>query len=59
MLAGKHSYCEKPLSINYDQGVELLQLANVNNLYIGNAPDTFLGGGAQLARQLIDQNEIG
>jgi|TARA_B100000959_G_scaffold220745_1_gene233318 predicted dehydrogenase len=59
LLAGKHSYCEKPLSTNYDHGAELLQLADDNNLYIGNAPDTFLGGGAQLARQLIDQNEIG
>ena len=59
LLAGKHSYCEKPLSTNYDHGAELLQLANDNNLYIGNAPDTFLGGGSQLARQLIDQNKIG
>ena len=59
LLAGKHSYCEKPLSTNYYHGAELLHLANDNNLYIGNAPDTFLGGGAQLARQLIDQNEIG
>jgi len=59
LLAGKHSYCEKPLSTNYEHGAELLQLANDNNLYIGNAPDTFLGGGSQLARQLIDQNEIG
>ena len=59
LLAGKHSYCEKPLSTNYDHGAELLKLANDNNLYIGNAPDTFLGGGSQLARQLIDQNEIG
>ena len=59
LLAGKHSYCEKPLSTNYEHGAELIQLANDNNLYIGNAPDTFLGGGSQLARQLIDQNEIG
>ena len=59
LLAGKHSYCEKPLSTNYEHGAELLQLADDNNLYIGNAPDTFLGGGSQLARQLIDQNEIG
>ena len=59
LLAGKHSYCEKPLSTNYEHGAELLQLANDNNLYIGNAPDTFLGGGSQLARQLIDQNKIG
>jgi len=59
LLAGKHSYREKPLSTNYEHGAELIQLANDNNLYIGNAPDTFLGGGSQLARQLIDQNEIG
>jgi len=59
LLAGKHSYCEKPLSTNYEHGAELIQLANDNNLYIGNSPDTFLGGGSQLARQLIDQNEIG
>ena len=29
------------------------------NLYFGNAPDTFLGGGGQMARQLIDKREIG
>tara|TARA_B100002051_G_C16674099_1_gene606144 strand:+ start:263 stop:1411 length:1149 start_codon:yes stop_codon:yes gene_type:complete len=57
--AGKHVYCEKPLSAKYDQGKELLTLAKEKNLYIGNAPDTFLGGGAQLSRELIDNNEIG
>ena len=59
LLAGKHSYCEKPLSINYDQGKELVELANSKNLYIGNAPDTFLGGGGQLTKKIIDSGEVG
>ena len=54
LLAGKHSYCEKPLSIKFEQGQELVSLAKENNLYLGNAPDTFLGAGGQLSRQLID-----
>ena len=45
LLAGKHSYCEKPISITFDEGKELIELANLKNLYLGNAPDTFLGGG--------------
>ena len=59
LLAGKHSYCEKPLSINYDQGKELIELANSKNLYIGNAPDTFLGGGGQLTKKIIESGEVG
>ena len=59
LLAGKHSYCEKPLSTNYDHGTELIQLANENNLYIGNAPDTFLGGGNQKSKEIIEKNLIG
>ena len=59
LLAGKHSYCEKPMSISFDQGKELVQIAKDNNLYLGNAPDTFLGGGGQLSRQLLDAGEIG
>ncbi len=59
LLAGKHSYCEKPLSINYKQGKELVELASAKNLYLGNAPDTFLGGGGQLTKQIIDSGEVG
>ena len=55
----KHVYSEKPMSIKFSQAQELLDLANNKNLYIGNAPDTFLGGGGQLARQKIDEGEIG
>lgn len=57
--SGKHSYCEKPLSIGFNEGKELVNLAEERKLYLGNAPDTFLGGGGQLSRQLIDQNSIG
>ena len=57
--AGKHVYSEKPMSINYDDAKYLLELASRNNLYFGNAPDTFLGGGGQLSRELIDKGEIG
>ena len=59
LLAGKHSYCEKPLSITFDQGKELVELAKKNNLYLGNAPDTFLGGGGQLSRKFLEEGEIG
>ena len=59
LLAGKHSYCEKPLSIQFDQGKEIIELANSKKLYLGNAPDTFLGGGGQLTKQIIDRGEVG
>ena len=49
--AGKHVYSEKPMSIKYDEANELVNLAKDNNLYIGNAPDTFLGGGNQKAKE--------
>lgn len=55
----KHVYSEKPMSIEFNQAKELLDFANKNNLYFGNAPDTFLGGGGQLARKKIDEDEIG
>ncbi len=57
--ANKHVYCEKPMSVKFDEAKELLNLAKKNSLYIGNAPDTFLGGGGQLTRNLIDNNDIG
>ncbi len=40
---GKHSYAEKPMSVNFEDGKKLVELAKEKNLYIGNAPDTFLG----------------
>jgi len=59
LLAGKHSYCEKPLATKFENGQELLNLAKEKNLYLGNAPDTFLGAGVQKSRQLIDSGIVG
>ena len=56
---GKHVYSEKPMAVNFVEGEELLNLANSKNLYIGNAPDTFLGGGIQKSIDLINQGKIG
>ena len=56
---GKHVYSEKPMAVNFVEGEELLNLANSKNLYIGNAPDTFLGGGIQKSIDLINQDKIG
>ena len=59
LLNNKHVYSEKPMAINTKDGLELLKLARRKKLYIGNAPDTFLGGGIQKSRELIDKKIIG
>jgi len=59
LLGGKHVYVEKPLSISYCQGKELLTIAKEKGLYIGGAPDTFLGAGIQTAIRLIKNGAIG
>ena len=59
LLAGKHSYSEKPLCINFKDGKNLLEISKKNNLYLGSAPDTFLGGGIQKTRSLIEEDLIG
>jgi predicted dehydrogenase len=57
--AGKHVYGEKPLSISFDDSRRMLDLAARKNLRVGSAPDTFLGAGIQLCRELIDDGKIG
>jgi len=59
LKAGKNAYTEKPLAIDLDDGKEMIDLAKSKNLYIGSAPDTFLGGRLQTARKLIDDGSIG
>jgi predicted dehydrogenase len=57
--AGKHVYTEKMLCFDIEEGRELLKLADEKRLYLGVAPDTFLGAGLQTARQVIDAGMIG
>ena len=57
--AGKSAYNEKPLTITRAEGKKLLELADCGRLRIGSAPDTFLGGGIQTCRKLIDDGWIG
>jgi predicted dehydrogenase len=59
LLAGKHVYSEKPLGATWEEGVELVELAEERGLMIGGAPDTFLGAGIQTCRKLIDEGAIG
>ena len=59
LLAGKHVYVEKPLSLKFEQGSELVELARQKGLYLGCAPDTFLGAGIQTCIKLIDDGFIG
>ncbi len=57
--AGKHVYTEKPLAINRDDGREIVAAAKVKGVRLGCAPGTFLGGGLQTCRKLIDDGAIG
>src|SRR5580704_17411799 len=57
--AGKHVYSEKPLGVALTEARALIDAAAARVLRVGSAPDTFLGGGQQTARQCIDEGLIG
>ncbi len=57
--AGKSVYNEKPLAISREDGKRMLHMANQKGVLVGCAPDTFLGGGIQTCRKLIDDGAIG
>lgn len=57
--AGKHVYGEKPLAVTREEADQMIELARDKGLLIGCAPDTFLGGGHQTCRKLIDDGLIG
>jgi predicted dehydrogenase len=56
---GKHAYNEKPLAVNLEDGRRILDEAEQRGLRVGCAPDTFLGGGLQTCRRLIEKGAIG
>ncbi|HET6445316.1 MAG TPA: Gfo/Idh/MocA family oxidoreductase [candidate division Zixibacteria bacterium] len=57
--SGKHIYSEKPLATNRRDGLRILESAKQRELLVGCAPDTFLGGGLQTCRKMIDDGWIG
>jgi len=57
--AGKHVYTEKPFALKLTEARRVLKHAKASGLRVGCAPDTFLGGGLQTARGLIDAGAIG
>lgn len=59
LLAGKHVYAEKPFALHSHEGARVVALAQERGLLVGCAPDTFLGGGLQTARKVLDDGRIG
>ncbi len=59
LSAGKHAYSEKPLALSSKETKKLVAEADRRGLKLGCAPDTFLGGGGQTARRLLDKGAIG
>ncbi len=57
--AGKSVYNEKPLAVTREDGQKMLALAKEKGVRVGGAPDTFMGGGIQTCRKLIDDGWIG
>jgi len=57
--AGKHVHVEKPLSITRGARAGTAGRSSDRGVRVGTAPDTFLGGGLQTCRKLIDDGWIG
>ena len=56
---GKHIYTEKTLTDDINKSAELVRLAKEKGLYLGSAPDTFMGSALQTARSAIDSGMLG
>lgn len=59
IASGKHTYCEKPFALTSADAARTLAAAENAGVLTGCAPDTFLGGGIQTCRKLIDEGAIG
>ena len=59
LLAGKHVYTEKVMTTSHESARALTDLAREKGLWLGSAPDTFLGAALQTARRAIDGGMIG
>jgi predicted dehydrogenase len=59
LRAGKHVWSEKPLGVDRDSGLALLQDAEEAGRLLAVAPDTIMGAGVQTAKRAIDRGDIG
>jgi predicted dehydrogenase len=57
--AGKSVYNEKPLAIALEDGRRIVEEARARGVLVGCAPDTFLGGGLQTCREVLDAGTLG
>lgn len=57
--AGKNVHNEKPVVLTREQGRAMLDAATAKGLRVGCAPDTFMGGGIQTCRKLINDGWVG
>src|SRR5260221_12299898 len=57
--AGKAVYGEKPLATRRADGKAILEVARARQVHVGNAPDTFLGGGFSNCIKMIKHCQIG
>lgn len=59
LRSGKHVYSEKPLGLTLQEASDIVRLAEEKDLYVGCAPDVFLGAGVQTCRKVIEDGLIG
>jgi len=57
--AGKHVYSDKPMTLNFSEAKELVELANRKALYLSSAPCGILGETAQTLWRALRSGEIG
>lgn len=59
IAAGKHVWTEKPIGVDREESLRLLEKADAAGLRVGVAPDTVLGPGVQTAKRAILRGDIG
>ena len=59
IAAGKHVWTEKPIGVDRESSLRLLEKADAARLRVGVAPDTVLGPGIQTAKRAIARGDIG
>lgn len=59
LRAGKHVYTEKTITVNSEEAESLNALAEEKGLYLGSAPDTFLGSCFETAKKALQDGLCG